>query len=80
MVGAPGLGEPGQASAAHDSTSGLPGLPGGPVTCGLLAGDCAGVEAAVRFVLDVLAAVQPARMAQISVAKVKVRDNGRLRT
>ena len=60
-------------------SSGLPGLPGGPVTCGLLAGDCAGDEVAGRFVLDVLAPVQPARMAQVSVAKVSVRNNGRLR-
>ena len=50
------------------------------MTCGLLAGDCAGGEVAVRFVLDVLAPVQPARMAQVSVAKVETRNNGRLRT
>jgi hypothetical protein len=46
------------------------------VTRGLLAGDGAGDEVAARFVLDVLAPVQPARMAQVSVAKVNVRNNG----
>jgi hypothetical protein len=68
-------GGPGQASAAHDRTSGLPGLPGGPVTRGLLAGDCAGGEVAALFVPGVLALVQPARMAQVNVAQVSVRNN-----
>ena len=67
-------GYPGQASASQDRMSGLPGLPSGPVTCGLLAGGWAG--AAVRATLDVLAPVQPARMAQVSAAKVSVRING----
>jgi hypothetical protein len=50
------------------------------VTCGLLAGDCAGDGVAVRLVLGALATVQPARIAQVSVAKVNVRNNGRRRT
>jgi hypothetical protein len=47
---------------------------------GLPAGDCAGDEVAVRVVLGVLAAVQPVKMAQVSVAKMNGRNNGRLRT
>src|SRR5215469_4535001 len=73
-------GGPGQASAAHDSTSGLPGLPAGPVTRGLLAGECARGEVAARFVLGVLAPEQPAMITQVSVATVNIRNNGRLRT
>jgi hypothetical protein len=54
----------------------LPGLPSGPVTCGLLVGGWAGGTVADRAALGVLAPVQPARMAQVSEAKTGVRNNG----
>jgi hypothetical protein len=66
-------GGPGQASAAHDRTSGLPGLPGGPVARELSAGDGGGDAAAALFVRGV--PVQPTRMAQVNVAKVSVGNN-----
>jgi hypothetical protein len=54
----------------------LPGLPGGPVTRGLLARDGGdGDEAAALFVPGVPAPVQPARMAQVNVAQVSVGNN-----
>jgi hypothetical protein len=74
--GTRGPGYPGKASAAQVRTSGLPGLPVCPVRCGLLAGGWAGGAIAGRAALGVLAPVQPARMAQVSVAEVSVKNNG----
>jgi len=74
----PGLGatDPAADFSLQESISGRPGLPSAAVTCGLLAGGWAGGMAAGRAGLAEPLAMQLARMAQVSVAKVSVRNNG----
>jgi hypothetical protein len=72
----PGATDPATDSSLQESISGRPGLPSVAVTCGLLAGGWAGGTAAGRGARGVPLAVQLARMAQVSVAKVIVRNNG----
>jgi hypothetical protein len=71
-----GLGYPGNDSWAHDSVSGLPGLPIRPAACAPVA-MCGDDDGVVRWAaLDVPPPVQPARIAQARMARAGTTKRG----